>query len=223
MSWDYYPEPVTGERQVKLGVYARIPDFSVLNFKDAIRCFLAYGPTVFEQKEPRPGAGFCEGNHYGERAKPEISTPLSKERWQTQSSKAAWNEHAERLQKKEAASLERTVRPEVPHVCIMCRDMDPSKKACKLSEQSMASLCSLHNRHRGLIVTPAPKKQSPYMGSLRQKLDEFEKRNRPAKIWRLSRYPHSIAMMANSFGMIPTKRVNLSGFIRTLIPDWCQK
>ena len=69
MSWNYYPEPVTGERQVNLGVHARMPDFSVLNFKDGIRCFPAYSQTVFEQKEPRPGAGFCEGNHYGERAK----------------------------------------------------------------------------------------------------------------------------------------------------------
>ncbi|MFZ3168546.1 MAG: hypothetical protein WA130_13100 [Candidatus Methanoperedens sp.] len=189
MSWDNYPEPATGERQVKLGVHTIMPDFSMLNFKDGIRCFPAYGPTVFEQKEPRPGAGFCEGNHYGEKSKPNIGKAVSLKCWQTQSSKEAWNEHAERLHRKEAASIERTISPEVPHVCIMCRDMDPSKKACKLSEQSMASLCSLHNRHRGLIVTPAHKKQSPYMGSLRQKLDEFEKRNRPAKIWRVSTLP----------------------------------
>jgi len=189
MSWNYYPEPVTGERQVKLELYTRMPDFSVLNFKDGIRCFPAYGPTVFEQKELKPGAGFCEGNHYGERAKPRIGTLLTKERWQTRSSKEAWKERTERLRRKEAASIERSVNPEVPHVCVMCRDMDPSKKSCKLSEQGMGSLCSLHNRHRGLIILPGDKKQRPYMGSLRQKLDEFEKRNRPAKIWRLSTLP----------------------------------
>ncbi len=189
MSWDNYPEPATGERQVKVEVHTRIPDFSVLNFKDGIRCFLAYGQTVFEQKEPRPGTGFCEGNNYGKKSKPKVGLALIKESWQTQSSKEAWNEHAERMQRKEAGSIERTVNPKVPHVCVMCRDMDPSKKACKLSEQSMASLCSLHNRHRGLIVTLTNKRQSPYMGSLRQKLDEFEKRNRPAKIWRVSTLP----------------------------------
>ena len=47
----------------------------------------------------------------------------------------------------------------------------------------------LHNRHRGLIVTPINKRYSPYMGSLRQKLDKFEKRNRPPKIWRVSTLP----------------------------------
>src|SRR5450759_1107326 len=45
MSWNYYPEPVTGELQVNLGVHTRMPDFSVLNFKDGVRCFPAYGPT----------------------------------------------------------------------------------------------------------------------------------------------------------------------------------
>jgi hypothetical protein len=189
MSWDNYPEPATGERQVKLGVHPRMPDFSVLNFQGGIRCFPAYGPTVLEQKELNLGAGFCEGNHYGEKSKSNIGKAVSLKCWQTQSSKEAWNKHAERFHRKEAASVERTVSPEVPHVCVMCRDMDPSKKACKLSEQSLASLCSLHNRHRGLIVTPVNKRQSPYMGSLRQKLDEFEKRNRPAKIWRVSTLP----------------------------------
>ncbi|HYN44696.1 MAG TPA: hypothetical protein VER35_01725 [Candidatus Limnocylindrales bacterium] len=189
MSWDNYPEAATGERQVKVGVHTRIPDFSVLNFKDGIRCFPAYGPTVLEQTEPRPGTGFCEGNHYGKKSKPKVGQAVIKERWQTQSSKEAWNENAERLHRKEVESLERTVYSAVPHICMVCRDMDPSKKACKLSEQSMASLCSLHNRHRGLIVTPAHKKQSPYRGSLRQKLDEFKKRNRPAKIWCVSTLP----------------------------------
>ena len=189
MSWNYYPEPITGERQVKLEVNARIPDFSVLNFKDGIKCFPAYGSTVLEQNELKPGAGFCEGNQYGEKSKPNIGKAVSLKCWQTQSSKEAWNERIERLQRKEAASIERTVSPEVPHVCVMCRDLDPSKKACKLSEQSMASLCSLHNRHRRLIVTPAHKKQSPYRGSLRQKLDQFEKKNRPAKIWHVSTLP----------------------------------
>jgi hypothetical protein len=189
MSWDNYPEPTTSERQVKLGVHTRMPDFSMLNFKDGIRCFPAYGPTVFEQKEPRPGAGFCEGNHYGEKSKSNIGKAVSLKCWQTQSSKEAWNNRAERLHRKEVESLERTVYPAVPHVCTMCMDMDPSKKACKLSEQSLASLCSLHNKHRGLIVTPINKRQSPYMGSLRQKLDDFEKRNRPSKVWRVSTLP----------------------------------
>ncbi len=107
MSWNYYPEPVTGERQVKLSVHTRMPDFSVLNFKDGIRCFPAYGPTVFEQKDVNPGAGFCEGNHYGEKSKSNIGKAVSLKCWQTQSSKEAWNEHAERLQRKEAASIER--------------------------------------------------------------------------------------------------------------------
>ncbi|CAG0976283.1 hypothetical protein METP3_01802 [Methanosarcinales archaeon] len=189
MGWNYYPEPVTGERQVKLSVHTRMPDFSVLNFKDGIRCFPAYGLTVFEQKDVKPGAGFCDGNHYGEKSKSNIGKAVSLKCWQTQSSKETWNERTERLHRKEAASIERTVSPEVPHVCVMCRDMDPSKKACKLSEQSLESLCSLYNRHRGLIVTPAHKKQSPYRGSLRQKLDQFEKKNRPAKIWRVSTLP----------------------------------
>jgi hypothetical protein len=86
-------------------------------------------------------------------------------------------------------SVERTVSPEVPHVCVICKDMNPSKKDCKLSEQSMTSLCSLHNKHRGLIVTPVNKRQSPYMGSLRQKLDLFEKRSHPPNIWRISTLP----------------------------------
>jgi len=189
MSWNYYPEPVTGELQVNLGVHTRMPDFSVLNFKDGVRCFPAYGPTVFEQKELNSGAGFCEGNHYDEKSKPNIGKAVSLKCWQTQSSKEAWKERTERLHRKEAASVEGTVSPEVPHVCVMCRDMNPSNKGCKLSEQSMTSLCSLHNKHRGLIVTPINKRQSPYMGSLRQKLDEFEKRNRPAKIWRTSTLP----------------------------------
>ncbi len=189
MSWNYYPEPITGERQIKLSVHTRMPDFSVLNFKDGIRCFPAYGLTVFEQKELNPGAGFCEGNHYGEKSKPNIGKAVSLKCWQTQSSKVAWKERTERLKRKEAASIEGTVNPEVPHVCIMCRDMNSSKKACKLSEQSLASLCSIYNRHRGLIILPGNKKQSPYMGSLRQKLDEFEKRSRPAKIWRVSTLP----------------------------------
>jgi hypothetical protein len=89
----------------------------------------------------------------------------------------------------EVESIGRTVSPEVPHVCAMCGDMDPSKQACKLSEQGMGSLCSSHNKHRGLIVTPINKRQSPYMGSLRKKLDEFEKRNSPEKIWRVSTLP----------------------------------
>jgi len=189
MRWDNYPEPATVERQVNLGVYTRIPDFSVLNFKDCIRCFPAYGPTVFEQKEPGPGAGFCEGNHYGEKSKPNIGKAVSLKCWQTQSSKEAWNEHAERLHRKEAASLERTVSPEVPHVCIMCRGHGSIKESLQTFRTNMTSLCSLHNRHRGLIVTPINKRQSPYMGSLRQKLDKFEKRNSPAKIWRVSTLP----------------------------------
>jgi hypothetical protein len=89
----------------------------------------------------------------------------------------------------EVASIRQTVSPEVPHACIMCRDIDPSKKACKLPAQEMCSLCSRHNKHRGLIVTPANKKQLPYWNSLRKKLDEFEKRNRPANIWRISTLP----------------------------------
>ncbi len=208
MSWDKYPEPPTGERQVNLDLHTRLP-FSA-SYQDGAMCLLPEpaqkdidqvllilrahqeimcllpAPT---QIEPNTGAGFCDGNHYSEKLKHKPGTPLIKERWQTESSKAAWNERAERLHRNEAASVERTVSPEVPHVCVMCKDMNPSKNICKLSEQSMASLCSLHNRHRGLIVTPGNKKQRPYWGSLRQKLDEFEKRNRPAKIWRVSTLP----------------------------------
>ena len=189
MSWNYYPEPATGERQVKLGLHVRMPDFSVLNFKDGIRCFPPYGPTVFEPREPSPGAGFCEGNDYGKKSRPETGKAVSCGCWQTESSKEAWNERVERLHNKEAESARRTVNPEVPHVCVMCKDMNPSKKGCKLSEQDMGSLCSLHERHRGLIILPANKRQRPYAGSLRQKLDEFEKRNRSAKIWRVSMLP----------------------------------
>ncbi len=189
MGWNYYPEPATGERQVKLDLHVRMPDFSVLNFKDGIRCFPPYGLMVLEQREPSPGAGFCEGSDYGKKSKPKTGTAVSRGCWQTQSSKAAWNERVERLRKKEGESIRRTVSPDVPHVCAMCRDMNPSKKSCKLSEQSMGSLCSLHERHRGLIILPANKRPRPYMGSLRQKLDEFEKRNRPAKVWRVSTLP----------------------------------
>lgn len=56
----------------------------------------------------------------------------------------------------------------------------------------MGSLCSLYNRHRGLIILPENKRamrERQYYGSLSQKLDEFEKRNRPAKIWRVSTLP----------------------------------
>jgi hypothetical protein len=154
MGWDYYPEPATGERQVKLGLHIRMPDFSVLNFKDGIRCFPPYGLTVLEQREPSPGAGFCEGNDYGKKSKSKAGKAVSCGCWQTLSSKTAWNEHIEMLRKKEAASVRRTVSPEVPHICVMCKDMNPSKKDCKLPEQSMASLCSLHQKHRGLIVLP---------------------------------------------------------------------
>ena len=146
-------------------------------------------PTVFEQGERVPGAGFCEGNEYGKKSIPDIGQAVNIRSWQTESSKAAWKERTERLRRMEAESIERTVSPEVPHVCAMCRDMDTSKKACKLSVQNMGSLCSLHNKHRGLIVTPVNKRQSPYMGSLSQKLDEFEKRNRAAKNWRVSTLP----------------------------------
>ena len=183
MSWNYYPEPSIGECQVKLDLHARMP-FSV-DPPSAV-CLL---PEHLLRRRPTPGAGFCEGNHYGEKPKPRPSKAVSRP-WQTQSSKAAWNERVERLYKKESASVKRTVSPEVPHVCVMCKDMNPSKKGCKLSEQDMGSLCSLHERHRGLIILPANKRQRPYYtGSLRQKLDEFEKRNRPAKIWRVSTLP----------------------------------
>lgn len=188
MGWNYYPEPATGERQVKLGLHVRMPDFSVLNFRNGITCLYPDGPA-HELKEPSPGAGFCEGNEYGKKSKPKIDKAVSRGCWQTQSSKAAWNERVERLHKKEAASVKRTVSPEVPHVCVMCQDMNPSKKGCKLLEQGMGSLCSLHERHRGLIILPANKRRRPYAGSLRQKLDEFERRNRPAKTWRVSTLP----------------------------------
>jgi hypothetical protein len=118
MSWNYYPEPVTGELQVNLGVHTRMPDFSVLNFKDGVRCFPAYGPTVFEQKELNSGAGFYEGNHYDEKSKPNIGKAVSLKCWQTQSSKEAWKERTERLHRKEAASVEGTVSPEVPLVVL---------------------------------------------------------------------------------------------------------
>jgi len=189
MSWNQYPEPVTGERHVKLGLHVRMPDFSVLNFKDGIRCFPAYGPTVLDQREPTPGAGFCEGNNYGKKSKSGIGEAASRVCWQTPSSKAAWNEHVERLHEKEVASIRQAVSPEVPHSCIMCREIDPSKKACKLPIQGMGSLCSIHKKHRRLIVTPANKEQAPYWGSLRQKLDEFEKKSLLAKIWRVSTLP----------------------------------
>ncbi|MDO8726292.1 MAG: hypothetical protein Q7J35_09530 [Candidatus Methanoperedens sp.] len=183
MGWNYYPEPATGERQVKLDLHARMP-FSA-DPPSAV-CLL---PEHLLRRRPTPGAGFCEGNHYGEKPKPSkaVSRP-----WQTQSSKAAWNERVEWLHKKESASVKRTVSPEVPHVCVMCKDMNPSRKGCKLSEQDMGSLCSLHERHSGLIILPANMRalrKRPYIGSLRQKLDEFEKRNRPANIWRVSTLP----------------------------------
>jgi hypothetical protein len=182
MGWNYYPEPATGERQVKLDIHARMP-FSA-DPPSAV-CLL---PEHLLRRRLTPGAGFCEGNHYGEKPKPRPSKAVSRP-WQTQSSKTAWNERVERQRKKEGESIRRTVSPEVPHVCVMCKDMNPSKN-CKLSEQNMASLCSLHNRHRGLIILPGNKRQRPYYtGSLRQKLDEFEKRNRPAKIWRVSTLP----------------------------------
>jgi len=188
MSWNYYPEPITGERQVNLGVHARMPDFSVLNFKDGIRCFPA-GQTVFEQREPNPGAGFCEGNHYGERAKPKTGRILSKERWQTRTSKAAWRRLTNRMRQKERASIRLLAFPRVPKVCVMCRDLNPLRRICKLPEQSLGSLCSTFEKKHKTIITPENKEQSPYMGSLRQRLDEFEKRNRPAKIWRVSTLP----------------------------------
>ena len=183
MGWNYYPEPATGERRVKLELHTRLPLSA--SVQEGAMCLL----PARTQKEPIPGAGFCEGNNYGKKSKPKVGSAVIKECWQTQSSKAAWNERVERLHNKEAESARRTVNPEVPHVCVMCKDMNPSKKGCKLSEQDMGSLCSLHERHRGLIILPANKRQRPYMSSLPQKLDEFEKRNRPAKIWRVSTLP----------------------------------
>ncbi len=183
MSWNHYPEPTTGERQVNLGLHTRQP-FSASDQDGAI-CLLP-APT---QKEQIPGAGFCDGNRYGEKTKPKVGQAVIKERWQTETSKAAWNDRVERLRKKEGESIRRTMSPEVPHACVMCRDMNPSKKECKLSDQGKGSQCSLHERHRRLIILPANKRQRPYMGSLRQKLDELEKRNRPAKIWRTSTLP----------------------------------
>ncbi len=183
MGWNYYPEPTTGERQIKLDIHVSMP-FSA-DPPSAV-CLL---PEHLLRRRPTPGAGFCEGNHYGEKPKPKPSKAVSRP-WQTQSSKAAWNERVERLRKKEDESIRRTVSPDVPHVCVMCKDMNPLKKGCKLSEQDMGSLCSLHERHRGLIILPGNKRQRrPCRGSLRQKLDEFEKRNRPAKIWRVSTLP----------------------------------
>jgi hypothetical protein len=185
MGWNYYPEPATGERQVKLDIHARMR-FSA-DPPSAV-CLL---PEHLLRRRPTPGAGFCEGNHYGEKPKPRPSKAVSRP-WQTQSSKAAWNERVKRLHKKEAASVKRTVSPEVPHVCVICKDINPSKKGCRLSEQDMESLCSLYNRHRGLIILPENKRairERLYYDSLSQKLDEFEKRNRPAKIWRVSTLP----------------------------------
>ncbi|MDP3103022.1 MAG: hypothetical protein Q8M95_00265, partial [Candidatus Methanoperedens sp.] len=185
MGWNYYPEPATGELHVKLDLHARMP-FSA--YPPSAVCLL---PDHLLRRRPTPGAGFCEGNHYGEKPKPRPSKAVSRP-WQTQSSKAAWNERVERLYKKESASVKRTVSPEVPHICVMCKDMNPLKKDCKLSEQYMGSLCSLYNRHRGLIILPENKRsmrERHYYGSLSQKLDEFEKRNRPAKIWRVSTLP----------------------------------
>ena len=91
MGWDHYPESVTGERLVKLDLHVRLP-FSAPHYGDA--CLL---PT-YTQKEPVPGAGFCEGNNYGKKPKPGIGEAASRVCWQTQSSKEAWNEHAEQLQ-----------------------------------------------------------------------------------------------------------------------------
>lgn len=189
MGWNYYPEPATGERQVKLGLHVRMPDFSVLNFKEGVRCFPPYGTTVFEQREPSPGAGFCEGSDYGKKSKPKTGRILSKERWQTRTSRAAWRRHTNRMRRKERASIRLLAFPRVPKVCVMCRDLNPSRRNCNLPEQHMGSLCQIFEKNHKTIITPENRKQSPYMGSLRQKLDEFEKRNRPAKIWRTSTLP----------------------------------
>jgi hypothetical protein len=180
-----YKEP-EDNHQVTLGLHVRLP-FSSEGY--AV-CLL---PEMSNRsKETIPGTGYCDGNHYGERLNHPHSTPLTTQFWQTHTSKMAWNEHVERLRMKEAESIRITVSPYVPHVCGMCKDMNPSKRDCKLPEQSMGSLCSLHERHRGLIILPANMRalrNRPYYGSLRQRLDKLEKKNRPAKIWRKSTLP----------------------------------
>lgn len=180
-----YKEP-EDNHQVTLRLHVRLP-FSSEGY---VVCLLPEMSNI--SKETIPGAGYCDGNHYGERLKHPHNTPLTTQFWQTHTSKMAWNEHVERLHMKEAESIRRTVSPNVPHVCGMCKDMNPSKRDCKLPEQGMGSLCSLHERHRGLIILPANMRalrNRPYYGSLRQRLDKLDKRNRPAKIWRKSTLP----------------------------------
>src|SRR5665811_646455 len=109
-------------------------------------------------------------------------------RWQTRSSMAVWKRRAKRNERKERALIRLATFPTVPRVCVSCRDI-MEKKSCKLPEQGMGSLCSMYLKNHKKIITPANREQSPYPGSLRQKLDQFEKRNRPAKIWRVSTLP----------------------------------
>ena len=101
---------------------------------------------------------------------------------------AVWKRRAKRNERKERALIRLATFPTVPRVCVSCRDI-MEKKSCKLPEQGMGSLCSMYLKNHKKIITPANREQSPYPGSLRQKLDQFEKRNRPAKIWRVSTLP----------------------------------
>lgn len=183
-----YKEPEENH-QVTLRLHTRAPDFSVLNFQDGIRCFPCYGPTIWEQREPVPGAGYCDGNHYGERPKHPLSTSLTTQFWQTQISKAAWDLKVARLRMMEEASIERVIDPPVPHICGMCKDMFP-ERGCKLTDNGMQSLCKTHNKQRGVIIKPENRRQNvSYWNSLNKRLDDFERRNRAPKIWRNSTLP----------------------------------
>lgn len=183
-----YKEP-EDNHQVTLRLHTRLPDFSVLNFHDGIRCFPCYGPTVWEQREPIPGAGYCDGNHYGKRQKHPHSTSLTTQFWQTQTSKEAWDLKAARLRKMEEASIKRVIDPPMPHVCGMCKEMFPAK-GCKLTDNGMQSLCKTHNKQRGVIIKPDNRRQNvSYWKSLNKRLDDFERRNRAPMIWRNSTLP----------------------------------
>lgn len=177
-----YKEPVDNH-WVTLGLHVRLP----FSNEGHIVCLLPEASN--KPKEIIPGAGYCDGNHYGERPKHPNSTPLTTQFWQTQTSKAAWDLKMARLRKMGEDSVRQVVDPPVPHVCGMCKDMFP-EKGCKLTESGMQSLCQTHNKQRGVIIKPENRRQDvSYWNSLNKRLDDFERRNRAPKLWVKSTLP----------------------------------
>ncbi len=190
MSWNYYSEPASGDRQVKLGLHVRIPEFRECSLKNGIECL--HPPSIpYEPSKWPSGAGFSEGNGFGEKPKPTTGKVIGKERWQTQSSRRAWRKKWSRRvrqqKKKERIAVFNIIHPNPPHVCRMCKEIDESRKHCKLPDQpGMLSLCARYMENRGKIILPENIRalQNIYPWIL-----ESERKSHPPKVWAMSALP----------------------------------